>query len=54
MAPSTITQDAPLLDMIVERLDSLDRMTARHNRAIKRMIDVMAKYVVETESDESR
>jgi general secretion pathway protein A len=53
-APSILTQDAPLLDMIVERLDSLDRTTARHARTIKRMVDIMIKYVEETEADDRR
>jgi general secretion pathway protein A len=37
-----IMQDNPTLGRIVERLDGLDRMTARHNRAIKRLIAMMA------------
>jgi hypothetical protein len=53
-APSVLTQDAPLLDMIVERLDRLDRVTTRHARTIKRMVDIMIKYVEETEADDRR
>jgi putative secretion ATPase (PEP-CTERM system associated) len=53
-APSVLTQDAPLLEMIVERLDSLDRVTTRHTRTLKRMVDIMIKYVEETEADDRR
>jgi putative secretion ATPase (PEP-CTERM system associated) len=53
-APSVLTQDAPLLDMIVERLDRLDRVTTRHARTLKRMVDIMIKYVEETEADDRR
>jgi hypothetical protein len=47
-------QDRAELDTIIQRLDGLDNLTARHNHAIKRMIELMARLVAETEANESR
>jgi hypothetical protein len=36
---------APLLGMIIERLDELETVTARHGRTIRRMLEIMGRYV---------
>ena len=50
-APSGAEITRPLM-AIAERLDSLEQMTASHNRTIRRVIEIMAGYFNQAEADE--
>jgi|SRR5258708_15687371 general secretion pathway protein A len=45
------TQDEQSLETIVDRLDGLDIITARHDRIIRRVLQLLAGHAQETEAD---
>jgi hypothetical protein len=49
--PSMVGDNSPALAAICERLGSLERMAEGHDRAIRRVIEIMASYFEKAEAD---
>jgi hypothetical protein len=49
--PAPVVDNPPALSAICERLGSLERMTEGHDRAIRRVIEIMANYFEKAEAD---
>jgi len=53
-APDTEATNGPPVSILCERLDSLERRAAGHDRAIRRVIEIMASYFAAGEANEVR